>query len=97
MKNLTVQKNTVVLKAPRITEKASMLAENNTYAFDIPASATKTEVKKAVFAMYKVKPANVTIINMKRKSVFIRGRKGFKAGGKKAYVSLKKGDKIEIA
>nr|AKQ01855.1 50S ribosomal protein L23 [uncultured Parcubacteria bacterium Rifle_16ft_4_minimus_2958] len=85
MKNQTVQINTFVLKTPRITEKASMLAEHNVYSFNIPENATKTEVKKAVSNMYKVKPVKVAIVNSKRKSVFIRGRKGFKAGGKKAY------------
>ena len=97
MKNQIAQTNNFILKTPRITEKASMLAENNVYSFNIPENATKTEVKKAVSSRYKVKPVKVAILNIKRKSVFIRGRKGFKEGGKKAYVYLKKGDKIEIS
>ena len=97
MKNQIVQKNNFVLKAPRITEKASMLMEKNIYVFDIPVSATKTEVKKAVSSMYKVRPVKIAILKVPRKSVFIRGRQGFKPGGKKAYVYLKKGDKIEIS
>lgn len=97
MKNPTAQKNISVLKAPRITEKASMLMENNVYTFDVTPNATSTEVKKAIISMYKVTPVKVAMLNIKRKNVFIRGRKGVRAGGRKAYVYLKKGDKIEIS
>jgi len=85
------------LKAPRITEKASMLAESNVYAFDVAANATSAEVRKAVLHIYKVSPVKVNMVKVLKKSVFIRGRKGWKPGGKKAYVYLKKGDKIEMA
>ncbi len=90
-------KNSSALTSPRITEKASMLYENGVYSFNVPASTTKTEIKKAIEGIYKVKPVKIAIINTPRKEVFIRGRKGFKGGGKKAYVYLKEGDKIEIA
>lgn len=98
MKISNLKENKVsVVTAPRITEKASMLMENNIYAFDVTPNATKTEIKKAIFSIYKVKPVKVAIVMTPAKSVFVRGRKGVKQGGKKAYVSLKKGDKIEIA
>ena len=43
---------TTIIKNPRVTEKASMAAEQNVYTFDIGASANKTEIKKAVFALF---------------------------------------------
>jgi large subunit ribosomal protein L23 len=97
MKTTDTNKNIFILKAPRITEKASMLMEKNVYAFDVSEDATKSEVRKAFVAMYKFKPVKIAMLKVQKKAVFIRGRKGVKSGGKKAYVYLKKGDKIEIA
>ena len=59
-----------IIKNPRITEKASFRAERNVYTFDVAEKANKTEVKKAVFALYKVQPRKVNILRMKRKKVF---------------------------
>ena len=87
-----------ILKAPRITEKASMLSGNrNVYTFNIEARATKKDVEKAVFDIYKVRPSKVRIAKVQSKRTFVRGKKGVKSGGKKAYIYLKAGDKIEIA
>ena len=98
MKNTVIKENIFsVLKHPRITEKASMLMERGVYSFNVPDSATKMEIKKAIFGLYKVKLAKIAIVKVPKKSVFIRGRKGSKSGGKKAYVYLKKGDKIELS
>jgi large subunit ribosomal protein L23 len=98
MKSQILQNNKLsVLKAPRVTEKAAMLMEKNVYTFEVLDSATSTEVKKAIESIYKVKPVKVAMVKIQKKNVFIRGRKGVKSGGKKAYVYLKKGDKIEIA
>jgi large subunit ribosomal protein L23 len=86
-----------VLLRPRVTEKASQKAmEDNVYIFEIPKTATKREVKKAVTDFYKVVPVKIATIAIPRKEVFVRGKKGFTGGGKKAYVYLKKGDKIEF-
>jgi large subunit ribosomal protein L23 len=92
-----VKKTTILIKNPRITEKASMVGEQNIYTFDVFENANKTEIKKAVFALYKVKPTKVNVVTIKEKQV--RSRKGItgtKSGGKKAIVYLKKGDKIEL-
>ena len=86
-----------VLLRPRITEKASQKAmEENVYVFEIPKDATKRDVAKAVFDFYKVVPTKVAVVPVPRKSVFVRGKRGMTAGGKKAYVYLKKGDTIEF-
>ena len=87
---------TKIIKNPRITEKASFLAEQNVYTFDIAQSANKTEVKKAIFALYKVKPVKVNVLKVPKKNILVRGKKGTRGGGKKALVYLKAGDKIEF-
>lgn len=75
--------NIIVLK-PRITEKAGVLSESaHTYTFEIPRTATKTQVAFAVKKNYKVTPLKVNVVNL--------------AKVKKAMVVLKKGDKIEFA
>ena len=88
---------TDVLITPRITEKSTIISEeNNVYTFNVHPDATKQEVSKAVENHYKVKPVKVNIAYIKRKRILRRGKKGMKAGGKKAMVYLKKGDKIEF-
>ena len=85
-----------IIKNPRITEKGSIAAENNTYVFDVAESANKTEVKKAITALYKVVPIKVNILSVPKKNIVVKGKKGTKNGGKKAVVYLKKEDKIEF-
>lgn len=85
-----------IIKNPRITEKASFSTEQNVYTFDITSSANKTEIKKAIFALYKVKPVKVNVINIPRKNIMSKGKMGVRGGGRKAFVYLKKGDKIEF-
>lgn len=85
-----------IIKNPRITEKASFNAEQNVYTFDVLKDANKTEIKKAIFSVYKVHPVKVNILKVKEKQVFSKGKKGVKSGGKKALVYLKKEDKIEF-
>ncbi len=85
-----------ILKEPHVSEKATILAEKNKYIFKIYPKANKTEVRKAVENLYGVKVKDVNIINIHRKQRILRGIKGFKTGCKKAVVTLKKGEKIEI-
>lgn len=86
----------LVLKNPRITEKATMLAEFNAYTFDIDPRSNKSEVVKAIKTLYKVSPVKIRTVIVKSKNVFRRGTKGKTTGGKKAIVYLKKEDKIEL-
>ena len=87
---------TNIIKNPRITEKASFGIEQNVYTFDISAGANKTEIKKAIFALYKVKPIRVNVLPVPKKKTFSKGIVGSKSGGRKALVYLKKGDKIDF-
>jgi large subunit ribosomal protein L23 len=81
---------------PRVTEKASNLVQQGVYAFNVFPSANKTEIKKAIFTLYKVKPLKIHILSVPKKSISVKGKKGIKSGPtKKALVYLKKGDVIE--
>ncbi len=85
-----------ILKNPRITEKVSQLMELNVYTFDVYNSATKDDVKKAIFARYNVMPIKVNMLPVHSKRKLIRGKIGRTSRGKKALVYVTKGDKIEI-
>lgn len=89
----------MVLLRPRITEKAAHLSAQNVYTFDVAQRATKGDVVKAIEAVYRVKPKKVNLVKNQGKKVSLRTRRGFgtRAGIKKAYVYLKKGDRIEFA
>jgi large subunit ribosomal protein L23 len=87
---------TSIIKNPRVTEKASFAAEQNVYTFDISASANKTEIKKAIFALYKVRPVKVNVVSIPKKKIMQKGKEGIRGGGRKVFIYLKKGDKIEF-
>ncbi|MES2203004.1 MAG: 50S ribosomal protein L23 [Patescibacteria group bacterium] len=90
---------TNILKEPRITEKAAYLAEQGCYVFNVAVGANKAQIAEAIRAIYKVSPRKVTMVAIQKKAVQTRGtnRVGSTRGGKKAYVFLKKGDKIELS
>ncbi len=83
--------------APHITEKATLLGEKeNQYIFKVVKDANKTEIKKAIEELYKVKVEKVRIIKVPKKKRK-RGRtEGWRKGYKKAIVKIKEGQKIEI-
>jgi large subunit ribosomal protein L23 len=85
-----------ILKEPHISEKATILSDENKYIFKIYPRANKVETKKAIEDVYGVKVKDVNIINVHRKRRILRGVEGFKPGFKKAIVTLEKGEKIEI-
>lgn len=96
MQNLNLKAKNVLVR-PRITEKAAIGADkSNVYVFEVTPNATKTSVAASVKLSYKVTPVKVNIATIPDKAIVFRGRKGVKKGGKKAYVFLKKGDKIEL-
>ncbi len=96
MKNLNIKANNVLI-APRITEKAALGADKaGVYVFKVAGNATKASVAASVREAYGVTPERVNIARIPAKRVFVRGKRGVKSGGKKAYVYLKKGDKIEL-
>ncbi len=84
------------IERPRVSEKATFLAGANCYAFEVFRTANKRQIAQAVAARYKVTPREVRMLAIPKKALFARGKKGRTGGGKKAYVFLKKGDKIEL-
>lgn len=85
-----------ILKRPVITEKSTDLLQNNKYTFIVDLNANKVEIKKAVEELFKVKVENVNTIRYKGRMKRVRGRLGRTSDFKKAIVTLKDGDKIEI-
>lgn len=81
---------------PWITEKAQELMGNNKYVFKLRAKATKRETRVAVEKLYNVKVEDVNIINIPQKKRRFGRFVGKKSAIRKAIVTLKKGDKIEI-
>jgi len=86
-----------IINRPRITEKSSLVAElNNAYVFEVSKKASKGSILKEIKTLYKVTPIKVNIVNLPSKRVFSKGKNGRSGGVKKAYVYLKKGDKIDL-
>jgi len=84
------------IKNPRITEKAANISDQNVYTFDVGMGVSKQEIKKAIKAAYGFTPVKVNVTAVPTKRVFRRNSVGVKGGGRKAYVYLAKGDKIEF-
>ena len=86
-----------LIKKPLITERATDLNVFGKYVFMVKPHATKPEIRKAIHEIYKVDAVSVNVINrpMKRKR-FGGIMKGKKEGYRKAIVTLKEGQKIEI-
>ena len=82
---------------PIITEKATSLSENNKVVFKVRDDASKKTIKKNIEKIFKVNVIKVNTITKKSKSKIIRGKIGFKKGYKKALVTLKKGQSIDLA
>jgi len=85
-----------LLIRPLITEKGTNLIAENKYLFEVDKKATKPEIKKEVEKRFKVKVLAVNTLNQKGK-IRRRGRfEGKTSAFKKAIVTLRRGDKIEI-
>ncbi len=86
-----------VIVNPHITEKGTMLGEYNKYVFRVTKDSNKIQIKKAIQELYKVKVEKVHVLSARPKSRNIGRYSGTKPGFKKAIVTLKQGDRIEIA
>ncbi|MCK5459793.1 50S ribosomal protein L23 [Candidatus Parcubacteria bacterium] len=85
-----------VLVNPLITEKITDMGVFDKYGFVVAKKANKIEVKKAIQEVYGVKPIAVNMINMKGKKVRSGRVSGKRKDWRKAIVTLKKGEKIEV-
>ena len=82
--------------APNITEKSTSLSEFNKVVFKVNKGASKKAIKKSIEKIFKVTVIKINTINLKGKTKLVRNKKAFKPGFKKAIVTLKKGQSIDL-
>ena len=85
-----------VVLAPHITEKSTMLSDNNAVVFKVANTASKPEIKAAVEALFGVTVTNVNTIVTKGKSKKWKGKPYQRSDAKKAIVTLAEGQSIDI-
>ena len=83
--------------SPNVTEKSTSLSEFNKVVFKVNKNSTKDSIKKSIEKIFKVNVVKINTINMKRKSKLVRNKKSYKSGYKKAIVTLKKGQSIDLS
>lgn len=86
-----------VIVSPVITEKSTMASESNQVVFNVAKKATKPQIKAAVEALFGVKVTGVNTLVRKGKVKRFRGTIGTLSDVKKAIVTLKDGDSIDVA
>ncbi len=85
-----------VILAPLITEKATLVAEENKIIFRVPLEATKEDIKRAVESLFKVDVTKVNTLRVKGKTKRFRGHLGRRSDMKKAIVTLKDGQSVDV-
>ena len=85
-----------VILAPHITEKSTLLSEQNAVVFRVAGDATKPQIKEAVEALFKVDVTGVNTIVQKGKTKKWKGTPYTKSDIKKAIVTLKDGQSIDV-
>lgn len=85
-----------IIRAPVITEKATMGSEHNQVTFKVPLDAAKPEIKAAVEGVFGVKVKAVNTLITKGKTKRFRGRLGVRSDVKKAVVTLAEGQTIDV-
>jgi len=83
--------------SPTITEKATSLSEFNKMVFRVHKGASKNSIKKSIEKIFKVNVIKINTINLKGKTKLVKGKKSSRPGYKKAIVTLKKGQSIDLA
>ena len=85
-----------VILSPVITEKATRMTEANQVVFRVPLDATKPQIKEAVEALFNVNVIGVNTMVTKGKKKFFRGLPGKRSDVKKAIVTLREGQSIDV-
>ena len=83
--------------SPIITEKATSLSEFNKIVFRVHKGSSKNSIKKSIEKIFKVNVIKINTINLRGKNKLVRGKKSSRPGYKKAIVTLKKGQSIDLA
>tara|TARA_Y200000002_G_C22576501_1_gene618938 strand:- start:120 stop:416 length:297 start_codon:yes stop_codon:yes gene_type:complete len=86
-----------LLRRPIITEKATNASENGAVVFEVSMKASKSDIKKAVEELFKVKVKGVNTLISKGKIKRFKGRMGRRKNIKKAYVMLEDGNTIDVS
>tara|TARA_B100000401_G_C52628101_1_gene634675 strand:+ start:411 stop:704 length:294 start_codon:yes stop_codon:yes gene_type:complete len=82
--------------SPILTEKSTNLSEQNKIIFKVPKKANKKNLKSNIEKIFKVNVTKINIINKQNRTKLTRGRKVKVPGFKKAIVTLKKGQSIDL-
>jgi len=82
--------------SPMVTEKSTILSEQNKIVFKVPSGANKINLKKNIEKIFKVKVTKINIINKQNRTKVTRGKKVKVSGFKKAIITLKKGQSIDL-
>ena len=82
--------------SPFVTEKSTNLSEQNKIVFKVPSNANKLNLKKNIEKIFKVNVTKINIINKQNRTKLTRGRKVKVSGFKKAIITLKKGQNIDL-
>ena len=85
-----------VITAPHITEKSTLASENNAVVFKVSGEATKPQIKEAVEAIFGVSVSKVNTLVTKGKTKRWKGKAYKRTDQKKAIVTLKDGDSIDV-
>ena len=83
--------------SPVVTEKSTNLSEQNKIIFKVPSRSNKKNLKKNIEKIFKINVVKINIINKQSRKKITRGKKVKIAGYKKAIITLKKGQSIDLA
>ena len=83
--------------SPIVTEKSTNISEQNKIVFKVPAKANKKNLKTSIEKIFKVNVTKINIINKKNRTKTTRGKKVKIKGYKKAIITLKKGQNIDLS
>ena len=81
---------------PLITEKTTSMSEQNKIVFKVPSRANKKNLKKNIEKIFKVNVTKINMINKQNRTKLTRGKKVKVSGFKKAIITLKKGQSIDL-
>ena len=82
--------------SPMVTENSTNLSEQNKIVFKVPTGANKVNLKKNIEKIFKVNVTKINIINKQNRTKLTRGKKVKVSGFKKAIITLKKGQSIDL-
>mgnify|MGYP006079411541 CR=1 FL=1 len=82
--------------SPMVTEKSTNLSEQNKIVFKVPTGANKINLKKNIEKIFKVNVTKINIINKQNRTKITKGKKIKVSGFKKAIITLKKGQSIDL-